>query len=160
MVLAGLESDPKKGALTYMLTVRGGDGRRSKTMGRCDGSGVSWRADAVDASGFDSAGGARIVGRRIGPRSCEDPIVAARREVIEETGLRVRVQPQPITAYAALRQGEPMTVIVFSAIHESGEVMLSDEHDDYRWCNADELAELGAPVRLADAARAAWPVPA
>jgi 8-oxo-dGTP diphosphatase len=93
-------------------------------------------------------------------RAGEDPIVAARREVIEETGLRVRVQPQPITAYAALRQGEPMTVIVFSAIHESGEVMLSDEHDDYRWCNADELAELGAPVRLADAARAAWPVPA
>jgi len=79
-------------------------------------------------------------------RAGEDPIVAARREVIEETGLRVRVQPQPITAYAALRQGEPMTVIVFSAIHESGEVMLSDEHDDYRWCNADELAELGAPV--------------
>jgi 8-oxo-dGTP diphosphatase len=87
----------------------------------------------------------------------EDPIAAARREIVEETGLRVRVLPQPITAYAALRRGEPMTVIVFSAIRESGEVTLSDEHDDYRWCDIDELTELGAPVQLADAARVAWP---
>lgn len=90
-------------------------------------------------------------------RAGEDPIAAARREVVEETSLRVRIQPQPITAYAALRRGEPMTVIVFSAIHESGEVTLSDEHDDYRWCDVSELSGLGVPVQLADAARAAWP---
>jgi len=90
-------------------------------------------------------------------RCGEDPIAAARREVVEETGLRVRVQPRPITAYAALRRGEAMTVIVFAAEHESGEVTLSDEHDDYRWCDRSELSALGAPVRLADAARAAWP---
>jgi len=30
MVLAGFNLDPKKGALAHMLTVRGGDGRRSK----------------------------------------------------------------------------------------------------------------------------------
>ena len=40
----------------------------------------------------------------------EDPIAAARREVQEETGLEVVVQPRPVTAYAALRRGEPMTV--------------------------------------------------
>jgi 8-oxo-dGTP diphosphatase len=90
-------------------------------------------------------------------RAGEDPIAAARREVIEETGLRAQIRPQPIAAYAALRRGEPMTVIVFSAIHEGGEVTLSDEHDDHRWCDASELAELGVPVQLADAARAAWP---
>jgi 8-oxo-dGTP diphosphatase len=90
-------------------------------------------------------------------RAGEDPIAAARREVVEETGLRVRVLPRPITAYAALRRGEPMTVIVFAAEHESGEVTLSDEHDDYRWCDRSEISELGAPVQLADAARAAWP---
>lgn len=50
-----------------------------------------------------------------------------------------------------------MTVIVFAAEHEGGEVTLSDEHDDYRWCERSELSELGAPVQLADAARAAWP---
>lgn len=87
----------------------------------------------------------------------EDPIAAARREVIEETGLRVRVHPSPIAAYAALRRGAPMTVIVFVAEHESGKVVLSDEHDDYRWCDRSELTELGVPVQLADAARAVWP---
>jgi 8-oxo-dGTP pyrophosphatase MutT (NUDIX family) len=92
-------------------------------------------------------------------RAGEDPLAAAQREVVEETSLRVRIQPRPISAYAALRKGEPMTVIVFGAIHESGEVTLSDEHDDYRWCDASELSELGAPVQLADAARSAWPPP-
>lgn len=87
----------------------------------------------------------------------EDPIAAARREVIEETGLRVHVHARPIAAYAALRRSEPMTVLVFRADHESGEVILSDEHDDYRWCDRSELTELGVPVQLADAARAEWP---
>ena len=61
------------------------------------------------------------------------------------------------TALAALRRGEPMTVIVFVADHRAGEVVLSDEHDDFRWCTETELSELGVPVQLADAARAAWP---
>lgn len=89
-------------------------------------------------------------------RAGEDPIAAARREVIEETGLDVEIQPRPVTSYAAMRRGEPMTVIVFVADHQSGEVVLSEEHDDFRWCNEAELSELGAPVRLADAARSAW----
>ena len=87
----------------------------------------------------------------------EDPIAAARREVIEETGLRVNVQPRPVTAYAALRGGAPMTVIVFAAEHEQGEVVLSEEHDAYHWCELAELTELGVPGRLVEAARAAWP---
>lgn len=90
-------------------------------------------------------------------RAGEDPIAAARREVIEETGLDVEIQPRPLTSYAAMRRGEPMTVIVFVADHQNGEVVLSEEHDDFRWCTEAELSELGAPVRLADAARSAWP---
>ncbi len=90
-------------------------------------------------------------------RAGEDPIAAARREVIEETQLDVEIHPRPLTSYAALRRGEPMTVIVFVADHRSGDVMLSEEHDDFRWCAEAELSELGVPVRLADAARSAWP---
>jgi len=90
----------------------------------------------------------------------EDPVAAARREVQEETSLEVVVHPRPVTAYAALRRGEPMTVVVFAAEHERGEVVLSDEHDDFRWCEAEELSELGVPVQLADAARVAWPASA
>jgi 8-oxo-dGTP diphosphatase len=86
----------------------------------------------------------------------EDPIVAARREVIEETGLQVAIEPRPVTAYAACRRDEPMTVIVFVAKHERGEVVLSKEHDAYRWCELAELRELGVPEQLVAAARAAW----
>jgi len=85
----------------------------------------------------------------------EDPIVAARREVAEETGLVVCVSERPITAYSALRRDDPMTVIVFRADHEQGEVKLSEEHDAYRWCTVDELSELGVPAQLVDAARKA-----
>ncbi len=85
----------------------------------------------------------------------EDPAATARREVAEETGLRVQVSDQPVAAYAATRRGEPMTVLVFRADHEDGEVVLSDEHDDFRWCTEAELTELGVPERLLDAARVA-----
>ncbi|MDH4283227.1 MAG: NUDIX domain-containing protein [Myxococcales bacterium] len=87
----------------------------------------------------------------------EDPVAAAAREVIEETRLRVRVQPRPLTAYAALRRGEPMTVIVFRAEHQEGQVVLSEEHDASRWCSLTELTELGVPEQLVDAARQVWP---
>ncbi|MGB8328803.1 MAG: NUDIX domain-containing protein [Polyangiales bacterium] len=87
----------------------------------------------------------------------EDPVDAARREVVEETGLHVTVQPRPVTAYAALRRDEPMTVIVFVAEHEEGEVVLSEEHDAHRWCGLRELRALGVPAQLLDAARNVWP---
>ncbi|MGB5351425.1 MAG: NUDIX domain-containing protein [Polyangiales bacterium] len=89
-------------------------------------------------------------------QSGEDPIAAARREVLEETGLRVVIRSRPVTAYAALRCGEPMTVIVFAAEHEDGEVRLSEEHDAYRWCELGELSQLGVPTLLVQAARVAW----
>jgi hypothetical protein len=50
-----------------------------------------------------------------------------------------------------------MTVIVFVAEHEEGEVVLSEEHDACRWCELRELTELGVPEQLVDAARDAWP---
>ena len=90
-------------------------------------------------------------------RAGENPLDAARREVAEETGLRVRIEARPVTAYAARRSGDPMTVIVFVAEHEAGEVEISDEHDAFRWCTLDDLSALGAPELLIEAARRAWP---
>ena len=86
----------------------------------------------------------------------EDPLAAAEREVLEESGLRVRVRFRPVDTYAARRHGEPMTVIVFRAEHEAGEVVLSAEHDAYRWCGLEELTELGVPARLIEAAHRAY----
>ena len=79
------------------------------------------------------------------------------RQWVTVTVLTVSVQARPATAYAASRRGEPMTVIVFRAEHEEGEVVLSEEHDAYRWCDLEELSELGVPEQLVDAARDAWP---
>lgn len=107
------------------------------------------RAAAQDAGGGIWEG---ISGR---VHAGEDPLAAAEREVLEESGLRVRLRPRPVDTYAARRRSEPMTVIVFRAEHEDGEVALSDEHDAYRWCALDELAELGVPARLIDAAHRA-----
>ena len=108
----------------------------------------------------------RAAGQEAGPglwegvsgrvQSGEDPIAAARREVSEETGLRVVIRPRPVAAYAALRRREPMTVIVFAAEHQGGEVRLSREHDAYRWCELGELSRLGVPTQLVEAARVAW----
>jgi 8-oxo-dGTP pyrophosphatase MutT (NUDIX family) len=89
-------------------------------------------------------------------RAGEDPLAAARREVDEETGLRVRIHPRPIDVYAATRREEPMTVIVFVADYQEGEVVLSDEHDAYRWCARRDLDELGVPHRLIEAAHKVW----
>lgn len=85
-------------------------------------------------------------------RPGEDPLAAAAREVAEETSLSVELCPRPITTYAAKRRDEAMTVIVFRADHHAGEVTLSDEHDDYRWCVLDDLSGLGVPPRLVEAA--------
>ena len=82
----------------------------------------------------------------------EDPLAAACREVVEETTLRVEVRPRPLVTYAALRGAEPMTVIVFAADYVAGDVVLSQEHDAYRWCEVGELRPLGVPARLVDAA--------
>jgi len=52
-------------------------------------------------------------------------------------------------------RGEPMTVIVFRAESQAGEITLSEAHDAYRGC---ELTELGVPAQRVDAARDSWPI--
>lgn len=85
----------------------------------------------------------------------ENPLAAAEREVLEESGLRVQVRRGPVDTYAARRGPDPMIVIVFRAEHEGGEVVLCAEHDAYRWCALEELTELGVPPRLIEAAHRA-----
>jgi len=84
----------------------------------------------------------------------EDPLDAVRREIAEESGLEVRIDPRPITAYAARRADVPMLVIVYRAEHVAGEVVRSDEHDEHAWLTADELAERSPLAKLVAAVRA------
>jgi 8-oxo-dGTP diphosphatase len=79
----------------------------------------------------------------------EEPLDAARREVAEETGLSVRVEPRPVDAYAApIGELGHMLAVVFRADAEPGEVRRSDEHDEHAWLTPAEIAERGSWPRL------------
>lgn len=69
----------------------------------------------------------------------EEPLAAVQREIVEESGLTVEVEPRPFATYAAERRGHPMIVILFRARYGSGEVTLSAEHDAFAWLNAAEF---------------------
>lgn len=106
------------------------------------------------AAGVEAAPGVwEALSGRIEPD--EEPLAAAGREVAEECGLEVRIDPRPFTAYAARRRGAPMVVIVYRATHLSGEVVLSDEHDDFAWVDADGFAARSSIQKLANVVRTA-----
>ncbi|MEX2534301.1 MAG: NUDIX domain-containing protein [Trueperaceae bacterium] len=88
-------------------------------------------------------------------RPGEDPLAAVAREISEECGLEVELDPRPITTYPAKRIDEPMVVIVYRAQAISGEVVMSDEHDAFEWLTPDELAERSPLAPLVNAARLA-----
>lgn len=81
----------------------------------------------------------------------EQPIDAIAREIDEECGLEVRIDPRPVDAYTATRRDEPMLVIVYRAEWIAGEVRRSDEHDAHAWWTPGELRANTTLVRLADA---------
>jgi 8-oxo-dGTP diphosphatase len=89
----------------------------------------------------------------------EEPHVAVAREIAEETALEVHVEERPWTAYAALRRGEPMIVILYRARFLRGEVRLSQEHDAFAWLSAAEFRERSGLAALCRAVEGALAVP-
>lgn len=81
----------------------------------------------------------------------EQPLAALAREIDEECGLEVRIDPRPIDAYVARRNEAPMLVIVYRADWVRGEVRRSDEHDAHAWWTPAELREKSTLTRLVDA---------
>jgi len=71
----------------------------------------------------------------------EEPLAAVAREISEECGLLVQVDPRPFASYAAQRRGRPMIVILYRAQYQAGNVQLSDEHDAFAWLTAAEFRE-------------------
>lgn len=92
-------------------------------------------------------------------RPGEDPLAAMGREIVEESGLEVDLDPRPVTAYPAKRNEEPMMVIVYRGATLSDEVTLSDEHDAFAWFTADEFADRSPLAPLVAAARQALTLP-
>ncbi len=87
----------------------------------------------------------------------EEPLDTVKREILEECGLEVTVQAEPVTAYAATRLDKPMIVIVYKANYLSGAVTMSDEHDDYAWLTAAEFAERSTLTKLVEIVK--WVLP-
>jgi 8-oxo-dGTP diphosphatase len=80
----------------------------------------------------------------------EEPLEAVKREILEECALSVEVEPGPFTAYQARRNDVPMLVLVYRATYQSGEVMMSSEHDDYAWLSPEEFARRSSLKKLVD----------
>ncbi len=85
----------------------------------------------------------------------EEPLAAVRREIEEECGLKVEIDPRPVESYAGMRAGEPMIVVLYRARYLGGDVRLSAEHDDFCWLSLAEFAQRSSLTRLVEAARTA-----
>jgi ADP-ribose pyrophosphatase YjhB (NUDIX family) len=70
---------------------------------------------------------------------------AAKREVAEETGLDVEIE-YPIRVSEFTREDRPGTkaieITYLCHTKEGDEIVLSDEHDEYRWINENNWREL------------------
>ena len=88
-------------------------------------------------------------------RPGEQPHDAARREVREESGLAINLDPRPVTSYVAKRNKDDMMVVAYRAESETGEVVLSHEHDEYEWMTIAEFASACPFPILVEAARLA-----
>jgi 8-oxo-dGTP diphosphatase len=86
----------------------------------------------------------------------EDLVQALQREALEETGLAIELDPQPVDAYTMRRGDAPMVLVLYRGRSEQGEVVLSAEHDAFAWLTPSEFAATTTLDRLARAvARAA-----
>jgi len=83
----------------------------------------------------------------------EEPLEAVIREIREESGLVVRVDPRPWAAFSTDRAGVPMLIVYYVADWIAGEFRLSEEHSEGRWMDAAEFAASTPIPRLAQAVR-------
>ena len=99
-------------------------------------------AEDVDPGLWDLPGGRMRFG--------EDPLEALGREVTEEAGLDVEILG-PVSVWQ-FRPIDPVQVvgITFVARWRSGDVVLSDEHDDFAWIVPDTARDLPMAPGLRD----------
>lgn len=68
----------------------------------------------------------------------EKPIEGLKREVVEETGLRVDVV-KPIDVWTFFRNNEQVVGITFVATPISEDIHMGEEHTEYRWISPKEI---------------------
>jgi len=71
----------------------------------------------------------------------ETPDQALRREVLEETGLAIRII-KPVRMWTFFKNNKSIQVVGITSLceYESGEVKLSEEHVDFKWIRPEEIS--------------------
>ena len=78
----------------------------------------------------------------------EDPIKSIKREIKEETGFTVGdLVPFDIEAHFDLKD-EYWVTVAFKAFKPKGKMLISWEHDLYKWVTIDEFLKLKIPKKL------------
>ncbi|MBU4512602.1 NUDIX hydrolase [Patescibacteria group bacterium] len=70
----------------------------------------------------------------------ENPIDAVLRETMEEAGIKVKVL-MPVAFWYGRHDGTQLISISFLCEYVSGEVKLSDEHNDAKWLTTEEMVQ-------------------
>jgi len=71
----------------------------------------------------------------------ENTLEALEREVLEETGFKIRVN-KPVFTFHEIVNKRVVFFIVYSCEKISGEFRISDEHTEYRWARKEEILKL------------------
>ncbi|MBI5044964.1 MAG: NUDIX hydrolase [Candidatus Levybacteria bacterium] len=73
----------------------------------------------------------------------EDPISATKREVFEETGVRVDpLYPISVASDVSSSKNQLVVRIAFLCKYTGGEIILSNEHNTYQWISEDDALKL------------------
>jgi 8-oxo-dGTP diphosphatase len=80
-----------------------------------------------------------IPGGRINPES--DLITNLNREIAEETGLKTE-EPKLITAQDIIKVDLHVVRLTYLSRVTGGDLVLSDEHTEYKWLNPEEILKI------------------
>ncbi|QKG85215.1 NUDIX domain-containing protein [Kroppenstedtia pulmonis] len=103
--------------------------------------------NAKDTHGWDFPGG--------GLEPAEPLMDALYREVLEETGLRIRVIG-PAYIYDDIQEEKHLIIIKFACYQPSGDLRISAEHESYQWTPISELAQAEYPEWMKEEIRRAY----
>ena len=82
---------------------------------------------------------------------------ALKREVEEEVGLDISII-KPLYSWTLIREGKTQTIgLTFLCVSNEKEIILSPEHDKYRWIREDEIINFNlSPIITEDLKKLDW----
>lgn len=68
----------------------------------------------------------------------ENPFEGLKREVAEETSLKINILNPLRVHYFQTEEGQTITLISFYCKYAGGEITLNEEHDEFKWVNIED----------------------